>query len=191
MFRIPKGKCTRSGGIQNSQSTLYNSLNSFTLLPGADEWGRRVLYSARLPHLRVYASKRRCLFEASAPCPAACGRAATLRLRAKSFLRLPNRELCETEKTVPNQRFGTVFLLFLGFFGGAEGLQALLDEVGDGAAADAVVMEENRQFGYLNPCTDDTDTRQKSGQVVAGGAIGVLCHEKIWFPTLPGNVMNA
>ena len=191
MFRIPKGKCTRSGGIQNSQSTLYNSLNSFTLLPGADEWGRRVLYSARLPHLRVYASKRRCLFEASAPCPAACGRAATLRLRAKSFLRLPNRELCETEKTVPNQRFGTVFLLFLGFFGGAEGLQALLDEVGDGAAADAVVMEENRQFGYLNPCTDDTVIRQKSGQVVAGGAIGVLCHEKIWFPTLPGNVMNA
>ena len=62
---------------------------------------------------------------------------------------------------------------------------------GDGAAADAVVMEENRQFGYLNPCTDDTVIRQKSGQVVAGGAIGVLCHEKIWFPTLPGNVMNA
>ena len=119
MFRIPKGKCTRSGGIQNSQSTLYNSLNSFTLLPGADEWGRRVLYSARLPHLRVYASKRRCLFEASAPCaanqlksvfcggvyaakntlretqcrsPAACGRAATLRLRAKSFLRRARRK---------------------------------------------------------------------------------------------------
>lgn len=95
------------------------------------------------------------------------------------------------KKTVPNQRFGTVFLLFLGFFGGAEGLQALLDEVGDGTAADAMVMEENRQFGYLNPCTDDTVIRQKSGQVVAGGAIGVLCHEKIWFPTLPGNVMNA
>lgn len=54
-----------------------------------------------------------------------------------------------------------------------------------------MVMEENRQFGYLNPCTDDTVIRQKSGQVVAGGAIGVLCHEKIWFPTLPGNVMNA
>ena len=52
---------------------------------------------------------------------------------------LSRRELCETEKTVPNQRFGTVFLLFLGFFGGAEGLQALLDEVGDGAAADAAV----------------------------------------------------
>lgn len=29
--------------------------------------------------------------------------------------------------------------LFLGFFSGAEGLQALLDEVGDGAAADAAV----------------------------------------------------
>lgn len=49
-----------------------------------------------------------------------------------------------------------------------------------------MVMEENRQFGYLNPCTDDTVIRQKSGQVVAGGAIGVLCHEKIWFPTLLG-----
>lgn len=36
-----------------------------------------------------------------------------------------------------------------------------------------MVMEENRQFGYLNPCTDDTVIRQKSGQVVAGGAIGV------------------
>lgn len=48
-----------------------------------------------------------------------------------------------------------------------------------------MVMEENRQFGYLNPCTDDTVIRQKSGQVVAGGAIGVLCHEKIWFPALP------
>lgn len=42
-----------------------------------------------------------------------------------------------------------------------------------------MVMEENRQFGYLYPCTDDTVIRQKSGQVVAGGAIGVLCHEKI------------
>lgn len=42
-----------------------------------------------------------------------------------------------------------------------------------------MVMEENRQFGYLNPCTDDTVIRQKIGQVVAGGAIGVLCHEKI------------
>lgn len=42
-----------------------------------------------------------------------------------------------------------------------------------------MVMEENRQFGYLNPCTDDTVICQKSGQVVAGGAIGVLCHEKI------------
>lgn len=37
-----------------------------------------------------------------------------------------------------------------------------------------MVMEENRQFGYLNPCTDDTVIRQKSGQVVAGGAIGVV-----------------
>ena len=150
----------------------------------------RVVLRASAPSSRL-CFKKALPFEASAPCPAACGRAATLRLRAKSFLRLPNRELCETEKTVPNQRFGTVFLLFLGFFGGAEGLQALLDEVGDGAAADAVVMEENRQFGFLNPCTDDTVIRQKSGQVVAGGAIGVLCHEKIWFPTLPGNVMNA
>lgn len=33
-----------------------------------------------------------------------------------------------------------------------------------------MVMEENRQFGYLNPCTDDTVIRQKSGQVLAGGA---------------------
>ena len=106
-------------------------------------------------------------------------------------MRLPNRELCETEKNSAEPAVRHCFLLFLGFFGGAEGLQALLDEVGDGADTDAVVMEENRQFGYLNPCTDDTVIRQKSGQVVAGGAIGVLCHEKIWFPTLPGNVMNA
>lgn len=98
-----------------------------------------MLYSARLPHLRVYASKRRCLFEASAPCPAACGRAATLRLRAKSFLRLPNRELCETEKNSAEPAVRHCFLLFLGFFGGTEGLQALLDEVGDGAAADTAV----------------------------------------------------
>ena len=34
-----------------------------------------------------------------------------------------------------------------------------------------MVMEGNRQFGYLNPCTDDTVIRQKNGQVVAGGAI--------------------
>lgn len=33
-----------------------------------------------------------------------------------------------------------------------------------------MVMEENRQFGYLYPGTDDTVIRQKSGQVVAGGA---------------------
>lgn len=33
-----------------------------------------------------------------------------------------------------------------------------------------MVMEENRQFGYLNPWHGDTVIRQKSGQVVAGGA---------------------
>lgn len=52
-------------------------------------------------------------------------------------------------------------------------------------------MEKSRRYGYMDPSTDDVVIRQKSSQVVSGGAIGVLCHEKIWFPTLPGNVMNA
>lgn len=66
-------------------------------------------------------------------------RAATLRLRAKSFLRLRTANSVRLKKHVPNQRFGTFFYFFLGFFGGAEGLQALIDEVGDGAVADAAV----------------------------------------------------
>lgn len=151
------------------------------------------------------------------------------------------------KKTVPNQRFGTVFLLFLGFFGGAEGLQALLDEVGDGAAADAVVkvvaleveirgvvvliadgLKDFREGARLHDLAEGVDVLDALARDVldaqtaavvrhqpalaaelldgeadgntahavfhgelALGAIGVLCHEKIWFPTLPGNVMNA
>ena len=151
------------------------------------------------------------------------------------------------KKTVPNQRFGTVFLLFLGFFGGAEGLQALLDEVGDGAAADAVVkvvaleveirgvvvliadgLDDFREGARLHDLAEGVDVLDALARDVldaqtaavvrhqpalaaelldgeadgntahavfhgelALGAIGVLCHEKIWFPTLPGNVMNA
>lgn len=148
---------------------------------------------------------------------------------------------------MPNQRFGTVFLLFLGFFGGAEGLQALLDEVGDGAAADAVVkvvaleveirgvvvliadgLKDFLEGARLHDLAEGVDVLDALARDVldaqtaavirhqpalaaelldgeadgntahavfygelALGAIGVLCHEKIWFPTLPGNVMNA
>lgn len=48
-----------------------------------------------------------------------------------------------------------------------------------------MVMEENRQFGYLNPCTDDTVIRQKSGQVVAGGAWACSATRKSGSPRCP------
>ena len=48
------------------------------------------------------------------------------------------------------------------------------------------LWKENRQVGIPGSLTHDTVIRQKSGQVAAGGAIGALCHEKIWFPSLPG-----
>lgn len=49
-----------------------------------------------------------------------------------------------------------------------------------------MVMEENRQFGYLNPCTDDTVIRQKKRPGGGGRRDRRARHEKIWFPTLPG-----
>lgn len=53
-----------------------------------------------------------------------------------------------------------------------------------------MIMEENRQYGFLDELSNDVDVRQKKGQVTAAGSIGILCLENIWIPVLPGNVMN-
>ena len=52
------------------------------------------------------------------------------------------------------------------------------------------MLENNRQYGYLDSSNDDVVIKQHQGQVTASGGIGILSIENMSFPVLPGNVMN-
>jgi Asp/Glu/hydantoin racemase len=51
-------------------------------------------------------------------------------------------------------------------------------------------MENNRKYGYLH---DDSIGKVKmlKGQNIAGYSIGVLYIDDVWYPMMPGNVVNA
>lgn len=52
-------------------------------------------------------------------------------------------------------------------------------------------MIENRRFGYLDKSNDDVIVQMKKGQNIAGYSIGIIYNEEVWYPMLPGNVVNA
>ena len=52
-------------------------------------------------------------------------------------------------------------------------------------------MIENRRFGYLNQYNDDGIVQMKKGQNIAGYSVGIIYNEDVWYPMLPGNVVNA
>ena len=56
-----------------------------------------------------------------------------------------------------------------------------------------VVMSwmEFRRYGYLDTNADNGKVKMQKGQNIAGYAVGILYNEDVWYPMLPGNVVNA
>jgi hypothetical protein len=50
----------------------------------------------------------------------------------------------------------------------------------------------NREFGYIGPEERETQPiMMKKGQNVAGYSVGILYLDNVWYPLMPGNVVNA
>ena len=52
-------------------------------------------------------------------------------------------------------------------------------------------MIENRRFGYLDHTNDNGIVQMKKGQNIAGYSVGIIYNEDVWYPMMPGNVVNA
>ncbi len=52
-------------------------------------------------------------------------------------------------------------------------------------------MEKNYQYGFLNSNNDDVVVKMKKGQNIGGYPIGVVYIEDVYYPLMPGNVVNA
>jgi len=50
---------------------------------------------------------------------------------------------------------------------------------------------KNRQYGYLAPGTDDVVMRALDHQQVSGYSVGIVYIPDVWYPMVPGNVVNA
>jgi hypothetical protein len=51
-------------------------------------------------------------------------------------------------------------------------------------------METNRQYGYLTPENSGRVVRMLKGQNIAGHPIGIIYIDDVWYPMLPGNIVN-
>jgi Asp/Glu/hydantoin racemase len=49
----------------------------------------------------------------------------------------------------------------------------------------------NRQFGYLDGRTDSVIVNMRDHQQISGYSVGVIYIEDVWYPMVPGNVVNA
>lgn len=49
----------------------------------------------------------------------------------------------------------------------------------------------NRQFGYLTPENNCVTVRMQDHQQIAGHSVGIIYIEDVWYPLVPGNVVNA
>ncbi len=56
---------------------------------------------------------------------------------------------------------------------------------------DVYIMEENVQYGYLGGQNRNVIVRMKKAQNIAGFPIGIVYIDDVWYPMLPGNVVNA
>jgi len=51
-------------------------------------------------------------------------------------------------------------------------------------------MEKTTPYGYLLPENRDCIIQMKKGQNIAGYPIGILYIDDVWYPMLPGNIVN-
>ena len=51
-------------------------------------------------------------------------------------------------------------------------------------------MLKHRQFGYIGPQNGRTAVRMAKGQNIAGFPIGIIYIDDVWYPMLPGNIVN-
>ena len=50
---------------------------------------------------------------------------------------------------------------------------------------------QEREYGYLSSLEDNKEIRMKKGQNYAGYSVGILHIDDVYYPLLPGNVVNA
>ena len=51
-------------------------------------------------------------------------------------------------------------------------------------------MENDRQYGYLTSQNSKQMVAMKKGQNISGYPIGIIYIEDVWYPMLPGNIVN-
>ena len=52
------------------------------------------------------------------------------------------------------------------------------------------MFEEKRQYGYLTPGNNKVMVRMMKGQNIAGFPIGIIYIDDVYYPMLPGNIVN-
>lgn len=51
--------------------------------------------------------------------------------------------------------------------------------------------KKQREFGFLSPSEQPQWIHMKKGQNIAGYSVGILYLDNVWYPLVPGNVVNA
>lgn len=51
-------------------------------------------------------------------------------------------------------------------------------------------MQTNRRYGHLSPGHDEGIIRMQKGQNIAGYPIGIIYIDQVYYPMLPGNIVN-
>lgn len=51
-------------------------------------------------------------------------------------------------------------------------------------------MDSNIRYGYLNAANDNKIIKMKPGQNISGYPIGIIYIEQVYYPMLPGNIVN-
>lgn len=51
-------------------------------------------------------------------------------------------------------------------------------------------MEDTIRYGYLSPDNDNIIVKMKKGQNIAGYPIGIIYIDDVYYPMLPGNIVN-
>ncbi|MBP1759530.1 MAG: hypothetical protein H6Q63_447, partial [Firmicutes bacterium] len=52
------------------------------------------------------------------------------------------------------------------------------------------MIEQKRQYGYLNPSNNKVKVRMLKGQNIAGFPIGIIYIDDVYYPMMPGNIVN-
>ncbi|MDR2161814.1 MAG: aspartate/glutamate racemase family protein [Desulfovibrio sp.] len=48
-----------------------------------------------------------------------------------------------------------------------------------------------KNYGYFEPGCDDVEVRMPKGRNIAGYSVGIMFLDDVWYPFMPGNVVNA